>query len=1565
MNNEKKPKQNTWQPKNYKGIPRWVIVSSILAVVVILGLAGLYKFYSYYQSPERFLQRARELAEQGEYKAASDQYSRALRRIRNTDKKVEVLGKILEMTFNRAPAPPAEVYKNSYNIFNIYSSIIRETVDRSAPAKRALEAAYKLAESIKTPAYWRHLQNTAEQVKRLDEDNLLARKYLSIAKLFSRSSEEQTEGAYDRLQENFADLREASSEKDPDLYYYEAKTLVTEASDLKQDYLESRRRSLYQEANDLMEEYLEDNSDDMVMRARLLRIKMQWMLAVDDPEPMQSFFREQDLLWEQLNNNPDAEEKAVEELAKIYFLLSRVADGNPQDGKNEALNAEMDVMTMSERARSLFKELAGEDPIGLMAIYWLAMLERENGKLDEALHNLNRVLSDKIEFSPGMDAIIAWEFQVKAHDMRIDIWLEQYQESGDEKLIAQVKSEMDGLRESLGEDSHYLKLLEGRVAYLEGDYFKALNILDQSAEIFGKHPQILLYQGLSLMRMGETGVAMNKLEEYRHYPDRNQRRRRQALAAFGEAAIRLRELDNAVDVFRRLREEYPEWQEGQIGLVRALNLQIRSRNIEIDEEMRNEIDELSEDMLASDDETSVRQAIMWFIQTERLERIKGFLENYCKGKPQTGWAQFMLYETLRRQDKYQEARDRLQNALSVAPDNRVKDYLKKAIADDENWAPHLETLMQLVFEKDDKQRKIELLQLLHSLQLTEEMNVVIEDLKRIAPDDLGVLEARFDIAFASQNWTAAERVAEQAAAQDKTGFSSELWKARLQIARDDNSAAVRRLKRLLTDNIEYSQIYTLLGIAHENLGDLGQAQENYEKALERRPENILATQRLTVVAAARGFDRQALKYMERGLWLNPNNEALMQNYLNYLDRVGRGERALEIRRKIAEMHPDNRSNRLEIANVYLRNRNFDEARKLLDELRTEAPDDFTPVLLTARMKAIQGKKEEGVSLLESFLEKQGEAAGAVAWTQFAEFLEQTGAEAAEVEDAVEKGLELEEDILPVASKYLAGFRLRQGEGQESLDILEELYERTGDHSILLRIAETNLRLDNLQEAREKINAYLVEGRMTPEVGILQARILIADKKTEEALRTLDKVIAMAPGRGQAYLLRAQLLWDNPEIVRESDSIRDDLETAVETGRDLLQARYMLALLSRREGDIESGIKHLLRLTRERPQNNLYRNTLARFYMAAKRYDDLDEFISEWNKMIEGQEIMPLLWRGWLERERGNYSRAREIYQALYEKAPDERNVVLEYANLLGKIGEYQGMRRLLENASENYGEQPAFMLALGRALAGSDQEEEAMSLFAKIFAQADGNRKLQQRVLKTSFEVLPESIMDDFYDKISAYDQEGIIKMFQAFVDYQKGEWSKASDKLRELSMEINQDSPIYLKTMLMLGSSLSKLNQNEEAKEIYQILYKIVPDNPFVLNNLAYEMATTGDRPNEAVELAEKALGLIDSDNIELRASVLDTKGYAQYSAGLNSLAEITLQRSRRVNETVNTYVNLGQVFLAQGRPQEAINALQSAKELNSSEVSDQQLREKADRLLEEAREKMAEEQAEEQDDE
>ncbi len=138
---------------------------------------------------------------------------------------------------------------------------------------------------------------------------------------------------------------------------------------------------------------------------------------------------------------------------------------------------------------------------------------------------------------------------------------------------------------------------------------------------------------------------------------------------------------------------------------------------------------------------------------------------------------------------------------------------------------------------------------------------------------------------------------------------------------------------------------------------------------------------------------------------------------------------------------------------------------------------------------------------------------------------------------------------------------------------------------------------------------------------------------------------------------------------------------------------------------------------------------------------------------------------------------------------------------------------------------------------------------------------------------------------------------------------------------------PRFTLARFMLANQQKEEGQVDRAIAHYQAIISYEPNNALVLNNLAYELATTKGKPQDALLYAERAATLA-----KFNADVVDTLAWIQHLLGKNAEALTTVQQLRTLpgSDDPEKLVHAAAIFAAGNNAARASSELAAALKAN-----------------------------------
>ena len=307
------------------------------------------------------------------------------------------------------------------------------------------------------------------------------------------------------------------------------------------------------------------------------------------------------------------------------------------------------------------------------------------------------------------------------------------------------------------------------------------------------------------------------------------------------------------------------------------------------------------------------------------------------------------------------------------------------------------------------------------------------------------------------------------------------------------------------------------------------------------------------------------------------------------------------------------------------------------------------------------------------------------------------------------------------------------------------------------------------------------------------------------------------------------------------------------------------------------------------------------------------------------------------------SKPLDLLATTVSRYPDNQELRLQYARLLGSEGNYAGARAqfvlLLERDAENaellstaalldfeleYFDEALSkfeqLIALGERLdeahyyvgrieMANDRYPEAISAFAAVGPSRefrDAKALAAQLLIDTAF---ASDIKTFFDDQRRAY-PSAAEQLFLLEADSLR-DWSGESIKAYDRGLIAFPQSFSLLYGRAMVHESEGQLGAMEN--DLRSILAQD-PEHAATLNALGYTLTNHTQRYEEAANLIERALALSPGD-----PAILDSLGWVYYKLGQYSESEALLREAHKAFPDPEVAAHLGEVLWVQGRQFEA----------------------------------------------
>ena len=509
-------------------------------------------------------------------------------------------------------------------------------------------------------------------------------------------------------------------------------------------------------------------------------------------------------------------------------------------------------------------------------------------------------------------------------------------------------------------------------------------------------------------------------------------------------------------------------------------------------------------------------------------------------------------------------------------------------------------------------------------------------------------------------------------------------------------------------------------------------------------------------------------------------------------------------------------------------------------------------------------------------------------------------------------------------------------------------------------------------------------------GYAQFRMLIVDKRWDEAISALKRALAFDPQSEKLQLTLAKAYLHNQQIDEGAETLERLLRHSVElsAGWELLgelrayQERYVEAVAAYtqvllrdpanenirlrliavydQQKDVQKAVAEANILLGLNPESLPGRLTLARLQRrnlqsdeAIKTYRDLLvrrpgqlQTILELGQLLEKEQQVgdaidlyrdsindnPELLVIYKQLARililqERYAEALSLLRQAQQQRPDDMQILTRIGLLQLSREDYEGGEETFRSALELFPDEPRNLYSLGMALIGQQRNEEALEAFSRIQQNSDVYAEaVLQRGYLFRLEGDSEKGIEVLQQALDAGKQTVEIYYYLSAFLGEASRFAAAGQVVRQGIETFPQDASLHYQ----LGVIYERMDDRSKAlAEMYQVLAS-EPKNADALNFIAYHYAELGENLEQA--LAQALIAIEQKQT----SYIYDTLGWIYYRLQRYDDALDHLEKAVKLDPTDPLILDhLGDVYAAQQRWGDAEKTYRKSLELDNGSTS------------------------------
>lgn len=1159
-----------------------------------------------------------------------------------------------------------------------------------------------------------------------------------------------------------------------------------------------------------------------------------------------------------------------------------------------------DPQSNMDRTVQLFEKAIETNPSSTDFLISAAAIYTTRGENDKATEMYQRVID--LPIPPlSYEGVTLFNAQREALITLASSKLNEYDAARNnseltEQDVADIFSEAVAARDEyasrVSEDNTPLMLIDGQIAYINGEVEEAFRLFKQFVGLI-QNPRMkargLWLEAMTARELNQFGTARDALIELLD----NQRYDIRALLLLAEIESQLENYQSAKLRYEEVLKYSPENSMARSGIANINALE----NPDLIDDPALALIVRARGLRRGDNENpgDISAAI-----TTLAEGIEGV--NYAA--PATRELASMLLD----QGDISGARALIDRAVLANPEDEALASLRRTIESDDE----VEILIAMAIEATDDrlEQLVTIARIAFSRSRSDLLDSTLVELNEMAPNDSRVIDFSFVRALETEDMESANIYASRAEMTNADRVNGLSYKARVASSEGDHQRAVQLLEQATASGTADSSLYRMLAIEQYQLGRLDLATTNFETALTVSPDDQASILAYLNALVNSGRYAEGLDIARRFQRYANDNPQFMFLWLALEARYGGTEGqeyAIKQREKMLELDPTNYFNRFSLADLYVETDRWDAARALIDDLKAE-DESLEIVGLEARWYANQGRVgnlkgvETAREIFLDYIEKNKSDISADPYIALAEFMLQRGRPDLAVQAAMD-AVEVQSTETLDGTKLLGNLYMNLNNYTSASEAFEKIVESNADDNdrYLLRWIDALVRTRQFEAARTQFNK-LADERQTNLVGLLQSsEIELGLENLDKAAEILDRAVVSFPDNGLVYIKRAEFLTGDPETLPD---MLADVEAALQINANDWRAYRVRAAGYFAVDQREDALRDLMRAVQLNPGLDQALFGIVNELMIDGRNADAFEFASEIvSKRSENSRLIGDL--GNLFASRDDWENAVSLYKIVWDstRSPNAGATLID-AVVRTRNPDTDLANSVINDLTEIAGkinESPGLLAAQALVLQARNRDELALQQLTKAFDLSSNN---DQFLIQWS-----GNISRFFLNKPMNEQIQYLETLKRRNPNQEVLNWLDMFIAQRLVSIDAQRDIAYQIFDRLKTVSNQPRLQQiafqsygqatygdknYERAAEIWAEGAEAFPDDWEMSNNLAYVLSSELGRYEEALGLAEAAIeSKLDSDT--QRSEPYDTLGRIYTALDKYDLAYETLSEGMR----------------------------------------------------------------------
>jgi tetratricopeptide (TPR) repeat protein len=451
----------------------------------------------------------------------------------------------------------------------------------------------------------------------------------------------------------------------------------------------------------------------------------------------------------------------------------------------------------------------------------------------------------------------------------------------------------------------------------------------------------------------------------------------------------------------------------------------------------------------------------------------------------------------------------------------------------------------------------------------------------------------------------------------------------------------------------------------------------------------------------------------------------------------------------------------------------------------------------------------------------------------------------------------------------------------------------------------------------------------PAVKKLYIELLIQKDRLDEARKLDDEILKATPGDVEGLIYKGQIETRSGQASAAINTLQSVLKNEP-TNSNAHHYMGMAYDLAGNLSQAEAEWREAVRLSPGRTDSHL---ELAR---AAIRRGDASALSLEADQIISQKPEYPdgYLLRAIADIDRKQFASADDYLKRALQRAPDSAAVYVQIGNLRAAQNNPADAQKAFQQALDL---DPNSADALGGVLNGyllQKQPDKALAVASAHLAKYSNNTGFHIILGRLLFEQKKDlAAAEAEFRKAAEIDKNNTEALLSlGMVQEAQG---KTDDALSTY-LDGARNNPNEPRFNLLAGSIYERKQNWDKAKQVYQRVLDLQPDNPVAANDLAYVMLQQGGNVDLALAMAQTARRQLPNN-----PNSADTLGWAYYHKGVyDSAINLFKEAVKKDPENATYNYHLGLAYARNGQANQARQQLERVLKIKPDYADAEKLR-------------------------